>query len=428
MFLIGARSCPGTVSAEQAGEAFARLADVLIRALLSRASRRLHCRARPRSRPGERRSWRSASSARREMTATLRPRPRSSSTISTPTSGVRRRASALRPAVLRAAHPAPDQRADRADQLRRALSGRHAAAAVRPLRSAGDPDRRLHRATRRREAWTWEHMALTRARVVCGSPAFTARVADGDPRRALPQARRARRRRRMSIEMRAAIATEKGDADPLGPQIRGRRAGRYRVHRPISAARSRRARCPTFSTPRRRACWTRPAQLGLLAAADADRTARRRCGSITISRRFSGSVCPALFDPKTASAGAARPPRPRRRSAGFPGTRGPCHGDAAPGARNASSDSRQGAWSRRIVLRLRASSGKERARLSRSLRLGYRRFERTVGLAPRAEAARDMRATGPRPMRWAVCAASAERQPPAQKEHETLVLSELGLW
>src|SRR5208337_2787379 len=27
-----------------------------------------------------------------------------------------------------------------------------------------------------REAWTWEHMALTRARVVSGSPAFAARV------------------------------------------------------------------------------------------------------------------------------------------------------------------------------------------------------------------------------------------------------------
>ena len=27
-----------------------------------------------------------------------------------------------------------------------------------------------------REAWTWEHMALTRARVVSGSPDFRARV------------------------------------------------------------------------------------------------------------------------------------------------------------------------------------------------------------------------------------------------------------
>ena len=33
MFLIGTRILSGTVSAEQAGEAFARLADVLIRSL-----------------------------------------------------------------------------------------------------------------------------------------------------------------------------------------------------------------------------------------------------------------------------------------------------------------------------------------------------------------------------------------------------------
>ena len=34
------------------------------------------------------------------------------------------------------------------------------------------------------EAWTWEHMALTRARVVSASPAFAARVEKVDPRRA----------------------------------------------------------------------------------------------------------------------------------------------------------------------------------------------------------------------------------------------------
>ena len=51
--------------------------------------------------------------------------------------------------VFRAADPAADQRADGADQLRRALSGRHAAAPVRPLRPGRDPDRRLCRAIRR---------------------------------------------------------------------------------------------------------------------------------------------------------------------------------------------------------------------------------------------------------------------------------------
>jgi glutamate-ammonia-ligase adenylyltransferase len=64
-----------------------------------------------------------------------------------------------------------------------------------------------------REAWTWEHMALTRARVVsASSPAFAARIQaiiDGvlrverDPTVIAADV----------IEMRRAIALEKGDAD-----------------------------------------------------------------------------------------------------------------------------------------------------------------------------------------------------------------------
>ena len=38
-----------------------------------------------------------------------------------------------------------------------------------------------------REAWTWEHMALTRARVVCGPPAFARACRSGHPRRAVPR-------------------------------------------------------------------------------------------------------------------------------------------------------------------------------------------------------------------------------------------------
>ena len=47
------------------------------------------------------------------------------------------------------------------------------------------------------EAWTWEHLALTRARVVSASPAFAARIESGDPRRAHASARRAERWRAM---------------------------------------------------------------------------------------------------------------------------------------------------------------------------------------------------------------------------------------
>ena len=62
MFLIGARILSGTVSAEQAGEAFARLADVVIRAL-HRTSRRSSRRTTAASKASRPRCSRSASSA-----------------------------------------------------------------------------------------------------------------------------------------------------------------------------------------------------------------------------------------------------------------------------------------------------------------------------------------------------------------------------
>ena len=63
MFLIGARILSGTVSAEQAGEAFARLADVVVRAL-HRARRGQFRRRRTAASAASRaRCWRSASSA-----------------------------------------------------------------------------------------------------------------------------------------------------------------------------------------------------------------------------------------------------------------------------------------------------------------------------------------------------------------------------
>ena len=65
----------------------------------------------------------------------------------------------------------------------------------------------------KREAWTWEHMALTRARVVSASPAFTARV-EAAIHDVLRRKREARAVAADVIEMRAAIAKEKGDTNP----------------------------------------------------------------------------------------------------------------------------------------------------------------------------------------------------------------------
>jgi glutamate-ammonia-ligase adenylyltransferase len=60
------------------------------------------------------------------------------------------------------------------------------------------------------EAWTWEHMALTRARVVSASPQFAARV-EAVIRAVLCRPRDAEAVAGDVVEMRKAIATEKGD-------------------------------------------------------------------------------------------------------------------------------------------------------------------------------------------------------------------------
>jgi glutamate-ammonia-ligase adenylyltransferase len=63
------------------------------------------------------------------------------------------------------------------------------------------------------EAWTWEHMALTRARVVSASPEFGARV-QGVITDILRHPRDAGQVAGDVVEMRTAIAREKGDGNP----------------------------------------------------------------------------------------------------------------------------------------------------------------------------------------------------------------------
>jgi glutamate-ammonia-ligase adenylyltransferase len=63
-----------------------------------------------------------------------------------------------------------------------------------------------------REAWTWEHMALTRARVVSGSRAFATRI-EAVIRDVLCRKRDARIIADDVVDMRGAIAKEKGDAN-----------------------------------------------------------------------------------------------------------------------------------------------------------------------------------------------------------------------
>jgi glutamate-ammonia-ligase adenylyltransferase len=151
-----------------------------------------------------------------------------------------------------------------------------------------------------REAWTWEHMALTRARVVCGSPEFAARVAAAI-RDVLCRKRDERAVTEDVIEMRAAIATEKGDADPwdlkyaAGALVDIEFIAQYLqlVHA---------AAMPGILDTSTARALEKAAQLGPLAAADAAvlRAAARLYHDLTQILRL---CLPGAFDPKMASAG-----------------------------------------------------------------------------------------------------------------------------
>ncbi|HEY6255487.1 MAG TPA: bifunctional [glutamine synthetase] adenylyltransferase/[glutamine synthetase]-adenylyl-L-tyrosine phosphorylase, partial [Xanthobacteraceae bacterium] len=210
MFLIGTRVLSGTVSAEQAGEAFARLADLLIRSLSGAVEEnfvRLHGRVRGQ----ESAVLALGKLGGREMTATSdldlivvydfdRAHPDSSGPR--PLHGGQyfaRLVQRLIGALTAQTNHGVLYRVD----MRLRPSGRSG-----PLATQID----AFADYQENEAWTWEHMALTRARVIAGSPAFGARVEN------VIRAVLCRSRNRAALaadvtEMRSAIAREKGDAD-----------------------------------------------------------------------------------------------------------------------------------------------------------------------------------------------------------------------
>jgi [glutamine synthetase] adenylyltransferase / [glutamine synthetase]-adenylyl-L-tyrosine phosphorylase len=211
MFLIGARILSGSLSAEQAGEVFATLADVLIRAVHTRVETDfvgVHGRIR-----GQQTAILALGRlGAREMTAS----------------------SDLDLIVVYdfdAEHP-------NSDGKRPLYGGQYFARLTQRLISAlaartnygvlYEVDMRLRPSGRSgplathvdsfvgyqdSEAWTWEHMALTRARVVSAPPAFAARI-EAAIHAVLRRPRDPRAIAGDVIEMRAAIAKEKGDADP----------------------------------------------------------------------------------------------------------------------------------------------------------------------------------------------------------------------
>jgi [glutamine synthetase] adenylyltransferase / [glutamine synthetase]-adenylyl-L-tyrosine phosphorylase len=210
MFLIGARILSGTVSAEQAGEAFARLADVIIRAV-HRAVEESFAEKHGRLRAQESVVLALGKLGGREMTA----------------------ASDLDLIVVYDF----DEREPQSDGARPLYGTQYYARVTQRLVSAlaaqtnygalYNVDMRLRPSGRsgpvatmlgsfesyqENEAWTWEHMALTRARVVSGSPAFAARV-ERVIGEVLCRPRDTELIAGDVVEMRGAIATEKGDKE-----------------------------------------------------------------------------------------------------------------------------------------------------------------------------------------------------------------------
>jgi glutamate-ammonia-ligase adenylyltransferase len=210
MFLIGARILSGTVSAEQAGEVFARLSDVLLRALhqaIEKNFASLHGRV-----PGHQVAVLALGKlGGREMTAT----------------------SDLDLIVIYDydhEHPQSDGArplygsqyfARLTQRLISALTTQtnygvlyHVDMRLRPSGRSGPLATRIDafETYQQNEAWTWEHMALTRARVVSATDGFGHGV-ERVIRAVLTRPRERAVTAADVVEMRSALAAEKGEGE-----------------------------------------------------------------------------------------------------------------------------------------------------------------------------------------------------------------------
>jgi [glutamine synthetase] adenylyltransferase / [glutamine synthetase]-adenylyl-L-tyrosine phosphorylase len=210
MFLIGARILSGSVSAEQAGEVFARLADVLIGAVhreveadFAATYGRMRGQETAILALGRLGAWEMTASSDLDLIviydfdqcepnsdgkrtlygaqyfARLTQRLISALTVQTNYGALYRVDMRLRPS-------------GRSGPLATQIGG--------------------FESYQEREAWTWEHLALTRARVVSSSPAFAAGV-EAVIHKVLCRKRDADAIAADVVQMRGAIAKEKGDAD-----------------------------------------------------------------------------------------------------------------------------------------------------------------------------------------------------------------------
>jgi glutamate-ammonia-ligase adenylyltransferase len=210
MFLVGARILSGTVSAEQAGDAFARLADVAIRALHRQVEERF-AEAHGRIRGQKTALLALGKLGGREMTATSdldliivydfdAEHPQSDGARSLYGGQYFAR---LTQRLISAITSQTNYGALYQVDMRLRPSGRSG-----PVATSID----AFKSYQETEAWTWEHLALTRARVVSAPPDFAARVeqAIGE---VLRRERDAAAVAADVVEMRQAIAKEKGESE-----------------------------------------------------------------------------------------------------------------------------------------------------------------------------------------------------------------------
>jgi glutamate-ammonia-ligase adenylyltransferase len=211
MFLIGARVISGSLSAEQAGGTFARLADVLLKAV-HRWVQAEFAKTHGYVRGGESAVLALGRLGAHEMTAS----------------------SDLDLIVVYdfdQEHPQSDgKRPLHGSQYFGRLTQRLIGALtvqtnygvlypvdmrLRPSGRSGPVATQIDgfKSYQEHEAWTWEHMALTRARVVSATPGFSSRV-EAVTREVLCRQRDVPAIAGDVVDMRGAIATEKGDADP----------------------------------------------------------------------------------------------------------------------------------------------------------------------------------------------------------------------
>ncbi len=210
MFLIGTRILSGTVSAEQAGEVFARLADVLIRSL---------------HRAIEENFVKQHGRIARQQTAILALGKLGGREVTASSDLDLIVIYDFDPERPESSGPRPlyggQYFARLTQRLISALTAQtnhgvlyHVDMRLRPSGRSGPLATQIEgfASYQETEAWTWEHMALTRARVVSAAPEFAARI-EGVIREVLCRPRDAEAVAADVVEMRRAIASEKGDRD-----------------------------------------------------------------------------------------------------------------------------------------------------------------------------------------------------------------------